>query len=537
MKKCSFLKKHIQYLGHIVSGEGIKPIPEKLSAIQQMPRPYTPKEVKQFLGLVGYYRKFIPCCADIARPLHALSRKDTAFEWSDICQRSFDLLKAMVSEEPILVYPDPSKSYVLFTHASKYAWSCVLTQEYTHEMDGKSVKILHPISYQSGLFKGSQLNWACLTKEAYAIYMSIKKLDYYLVDADITLRSDHLSLKKFLNKNTLNSKVNNWAVEISPFCITFEYIKGIKNTLADTVCHLITIDPDSELLPEEQGYEYGYYLFDPLPPIHTDDICHIDDIPEITITNPDNETLTYLDPKNPGGDIDRLLSRLDGEHYEVISSLQDRDAFCHCILQQVCKNKPSVCHSYTIEGDILKCHQSINDQLFYPTVLPRMLIGHILELLHNKIGHNGINRTNAKLKRLHYWKGMKASITTHIKNCDNCQKHNLQVVPYAKLHFNTATFPMEFISMDLIGELYPPSKSGHKYALTVICMLTGYVFCVPLKRKQATEVLQAYIDNIYAKFSGSLKILSDNGTEFKNQLFKKIAKELGVKYKIYTVPY
>ena len=166
-----------------------------------------------------------------------------------------------------------------------------------------------------------------------------------------------------------------------------------------------------------------------------------------------------------------------------------------------------------------------------------MLIGHILELSHNKLGHNGINRTYAMLKRLYYWKGMKTSIIKHIKNCDNCQKRNLQIVPYAKQHFDTATFPMEFISMDLIGELYPPSKSGYKYALTVICMLTGYIFCIPLKTKQASEVLQAYIDNIYAKFGGSLKILSDNRTEFKNQLFEKIAKELGVKYKIYTAPY
>ena len=247
--------------------------------------------------------------------------------------------------------------------------------------------------------------------------------------------------------------------------------------------------------------------------------------------------LNYFDPKNPGGDIERFLSLLDGEHYEVISSLQDRDAFCHRILQQVCKNKSSVYQTYNVENDILKHCQSINGQLFYPIVLPHMLIGHILELSHNKLGHNGINRTYAMLKRLYYWKGMKTSITKHIKNCDNCQKHNLQVVPYAKLHFNTATFPMEFISMDLIGELYAPSKSGHKYALTVICMLTGYVFCIPLKTKQASEVLQAYIDNICAKFGGSLKILSDNGTEFKNQLFEKIAKELGVKYKIYTVPY
>ena len=86
-----------------------------------------------------------------------------------------------------------------------------------------------------------------------------------------------------------------------------------------------------------------------------------------------------------------------------------------------------------------------------------MLIGHVLELAHNKL-HNGISRTYAMLKHLYYWKGMKASIVKHIKSCDICQKCNLQVVPYAKLHFDTATFPMEFISMDLIGKLYPPQK-------------------------------------------------------------------------------
>ena len=119
--------------------------------------------------------------------------------------------------EPVVTYPDPNLPYVLFTDASKYAWACVLTQEKTHMTEGKEIKILYPITYMSGLFRGSQNNWACLTMEAYAIYMSIKKLMYYLKDADVTLRSDHLPLKKFLAKNTLNSKVNNWAIEILPF--------------------------------------------------------------------------------------------------------------------------------------------------------------------------------------------------------------------------------------------------------------------------------------------------------------------------------
>ena len=186
-EKCRFIKAHIQYLGHIISGEGITPVPEKLDSIDDMPTPRTLKEVKQFLGLVGYYRKFIPRFLDIARALNALTRKDHEFMWDPICEQPFQLLKQMLTQEPILVYPDPSKQYVLFTDASKYAWSCVLTQEYVYEFDGKEKKILHPITYMSGLFKGSQINWACLTKEAYAVYMSIKKLVYYLEDADITL--------------------------------------------------------------------------------------------------------------------------------------------------------------------------------------------------------------------------------------------------------------------------------------------------------------------------------------------------------------
>ena len=155
----------------------------------------------------------------------------------------------------------------MFTDASKHAWACVLTQEYQYKKGGKEYKINHPITFASGLFKGSQMNWAALTKEAFAIYSSIKKLSYYLEDADIVLRSDHLPLKKFLQKNTLNSKVNNWAVEISPYRIKFEYIKGIKNTLADTMSRLIQIDPEARLQPEQEGYEFGYHAFEDMEPV------------------------------------------------------------------------------------------------------------------------------------------------------------------------------------------------------------------------------------------------------------------------------
>ena len=270
--KCNFLKRHIQYLGHIVLGEGITPLQEKLNSIQKMLPPKTPKEIKQFLGLIGYYRKFVPRFSDLARPLNALTRKDVEFEWILMCPESFKLLKTSLMTDPILTYPDPNLPYVLFTDASKYAWACVLTQEKTHMCEGKETKLLHPITYMSGLFRGSQLNWACLTKEAYAIYMSIKKLTYYLEDADVPMRSDHMPLKKFLAKNTFNSKVNNWGIEISPCRITLEYIKGIKNTLADTMSRLIEVDPQVQQEPGPEDYAFGYYTLDDLPNIEVIDI-------------------------------------------------------------------------------------------------------------------------------------------------------------------------------------------------------------------------------------------------------------------------
>ena len=236
--------------------------------------------------------------------------------------------------------------------------------------------------------------------------------------------------------------------------------------------------------------------------------------------DPDNETHLLLDPKDPGGDAARFLELLNHEHYEIVSSLQDQDTFCHQILTLFRRGKLVNKHMYTIQKDILRRIVTIDNAQFLPIVLPHALIGHVLSLAHDHLGHNGINHTYAMVRRLYFWKGMKLSITKYIKNCNICQKRNLQIVPYAKLHFNAATFPMEFISMNLISEFYPPSKSGHKYALTVVCMLTGYVFCILLRTKLASEVVQAYIDNVYAKFGGSLKILSDNGMEFKNQLFK-----------------
>ena len=219
----------------MMTSNGIQPLPEKLGSIKNIPAPWSTKEVKQFLGFAGYYCKFVPWFSDLSRPLTRLTWKDILFKWTKECQLCFELLKATLCTHPILWYPDPNRPYVLFTDASKYGWAGVLTQPY-EEIDeltqlttevGTSQKktvIHHPVSYISGLFRGSQLNWAALTKEAYAIYMSVRKLSFYLTNTDVLIRSDHLPLKKFLRQNTMNTKVNNWAVELESYNLKFKYI-------------------------------------------------------------------------------------------------------------------------------------------------------------------------------------------------------------------------------------------------------------------------------------------------------------------------
>ena len=521
--KCNFFKKHIQYLGHLVSGEGIEPLPEKLEAVRKMPPPTTPKEIRQFLGLVGYYRKFVPKFADIARPLTNLTKLDVPYEWTNRCQEAFEFLKQMLLKEPILKYPDPSKPYTLFTDASKFAWACVLTQEYEHEFDGKKRKILHPITYMSGLFKGSQINWATLTKEAYAIYVSVKKLDHYIQDAEVTLRSDHLPLKSFLQKNTMNTKVNNWAIDITSRCrnIQFEYIKGIKNTLADTMSRLIEITPEIEQEPEPPGQEFGYDIFETLEPIET-------------TTHYINELKEEIQIKHEAIP-DDLLPIVDLTESQL-EDIQMKDKFIKNIVNRLVAKQQPERKPYYLEGKLLKKYIYDNKQRFEVTVVSPNCAPLLLNLAHDQLGHNGTARTYMLLKRTYYWKGMKTDVSNYVKQCKLCQKQNILPVKYVSGHFSAPMAPMEFISMDLIGDFTPSSK-GNKYALTVICMLTGYTFCIPIPSKKASDVITAYIDNIYSKFGGSKKILSDNGTEFKNQLFEKIAKELGVEFKCYTAPY
>ena len=469
---------------------------------------------------MGYYRKFIPKYSDIAHPLTNLTRKDVPFEWSKACQAAFEMLKEYLLKEPILKYPKPDQPYILYTDASKYVWAGVLTQAYMYNEEGKEFSIHHPITYVSGLFKGPQLNCAALTKEAYAIYMVARKLDYYLREAETTIRSDHLPLKSFLLKNTKNDKVNNWGVELaSKYTLNFEYVKGIKNTLADTMSRLVTLDPDITLIKEPEGHEFGKQ-------IRSDDNVTDAEVKLVSLAPVATASKTG-NPMDPIPDKDMLHWGISPE--EIIQR-QKADKFCQNIRNRIVKAGSSVVRPYYMEEELLMRYVEDNKQRFEVIVIPRDLSKIVLKLAHNDLGHNGSARTYMIVRRNYYWKGLRPDVVHYVKRCTVCRKYNSASSKYNKGTFQAPGAPMDFISMDLIGEFHPPSKHGNKYALTVICMLSGWTWCIPIPDKTAPVVIQAYLKHVHHVFGPSCKILSDNGTQFSNKLFETVAKELGVEH-------
>ena len=132
---------------------------------------------------------------------------------------------------------------------------------------------------------------------------------------------------------------------------------------------------------------------------------------------------------------------------------------------------------------------------------------------------------------------MKEDIRKHCKTCATCMLHKLENIKFERKIFKPLLQPMDFICMDLIGEFHPPTSCGHHYALTAVCMLTGFTWCVALETKTAEEVSKAYLDHIYSNFGGSVKIMMDNGTEFKNKLFKEVIRKLGTEFSIHSLPF
>ena len=197
-----------------------------------MTPPTTPKQVRAFLGLVGYYRKFIRGFAKIAKPLTLLTRQQEKFDWTPEHHEAFLHLKEGIVQAPILHYPNPNKTYIVYTDASDDACRAQLFQEH----NGTEF----PVAFLSHTFMETQSKWRTTEQEAFGVYYTITKWNYYLQGADIIVQNDHKPLAWFLNGKNTNNKVKRWSLELSTYDISFEWIFGAKNKATDCLSRLVT---------------------------------------------------------------------------------------------------------------------------------------------------------------------------------------------------------------------------------------------------------------------------------------------------------
>ncbi|CAB4419687.1 unnamed protein product [Rhizophagus irregularis] len=231
LKKCQFGLRNINFLGHIVGKDGLRPDEKKVEKIKSIKKPETVTEVRSFLGLCSYYRRFIKDFAKIAKPLHNLTKKDTEFKWKEEQQVAFDVLRTKLIEKPILVYPDFDKEFILITDGSKIGLGAVLAQ-----MNENNKEIV--IAYASRSTVGAEKNYPPTELECLAVFWGIKHFQKYLVGRKFIVITDHAALKGLTDGKEQTGRRARWVMKLQQFDFKIVHRSGKKIKNADALSRL-----------------------------------------------------------------------------------------------------------------------------------------------------------------------------------------------------------------------------------------------------------------------------------------------------------
>ena len=238
LSKCQFWLDRVTFLGHIIFEKGISVDPQKIEAIVNWKPPTNVSEVSSFLGLAGYYRKFVERFSKIATPLTNLLKKDQKFEWSDTCQHSFEELRQRLTTAPVLALPSGKDGYVVYSDASKQGLGCVLMQ------NGRV------IAYASRQLKKHEQNYPTHDLELAAVVFALKIWRHYLYGVPCRIFTDHKSVQYIFTQKELNLRQRRWLELIKDYDYTIEYHPGKANVVADALSRR----PESSLSHMRSSY-------------------------------------------------------------------------------------------------------------------------------------------------------------------------------------------------------------------------------------------------------------------------------------------
>lgn len=478
--KCEFFKTEISFLGHVINEHGVHMETSKVAAVTDWPTPVDASQVRAFLGLAGYYRKFVKNFSRISSPLSELLKKDVKFEWSLEADTAFKALKTAVSTSPVLILPDPSVEYIVDTDSSGFAIGAALLQD-----QGRGVQ---PIAFMSKKMLDAEKNYTVREQEMLAIVCALKEWRHYLHGAKFKIITDHDSLKYIdTQKNQLSSRQARWAEFMSQFDYDIIYRQGKLNVVADALSR--RADHDSKRF--RKGSE---------------DDTHAGEHTVNTLTNStvDVDATLLLEIKN-GYKKDRKCRRLASRGYRL--------PFRH-------------------ENNIIYYH----DKIYIPKV--PSLINIILREAHDSVvgGHMGMNKTVEIVKRKFYWPQMHEHVAAYVNSCNKCQanKSSNQSAIGLLQPLSIPNKRWEQVTMDFIGPL-PMTKNGHNSIMVVVDKLSKMAHYIATHTNVTAEgVAKLFFDNIVRHHGIPTSIISDRDTRFTSSFWQELWKQLGTKFNMST---
>ena len=474
--KCHFAQNQICYLGHIVSQQGVQADPEKLKAVSLYPVPHNIKELRHFLGLANYYRRFIEGYSAIAEPLHKLTRKTAGgYQWNHDCDKAFSLLKQKLTTSPILAYPCFEQPFILATDASEFAVGGVLSQK----LNGDE----RVISYWSRQLNKAERNYSTVEREALAVVAAVKEFYPYLYGQTFTLFTDHNPLTSLQGLKDTGGRITRWLLFLQQFDMKVLYRPGRNNGNADGLSR------------RPQGMDDA-----PQPLLHDDRVKEVCGITCI-------------------------------EDTEKLQQEQVRDAYASQIIKAL-KN-PGIStdkrgkYRYSLNNGVL-CHHLIGSSHHPQVIVPVTLRPLVIEQLHDKSGHLGIHKTLRKLRERFYWPSCDIDVKNAIQQCVRCQRRNN---PVPKQHTPIGTIksnnPFEKLSWDIMGPL-PTSSCGNKYILVVTDLFTKWVEAFPLAKTDSVTLAKVLVNEIVCRYGVPRYLHSDQGANLVSEVIKSLCATLGI---------
>lgn len=523
--KSEFLKKETEFLGHIITTEGIKPNPNKVSVIKNFPIPKTTKEIKQFLGLVGYYRKFIKDFANIAKPMTTYLKKDNRIDVNNKSYiESFNKLKTLIMSDPILKYPNFNKKFVLTTDASNVAIGAVLSQEN------------HPLCYASRTLNEHETRYSTIEKELLAIIWATKYFRPYLYGRKFLIRTDHKPLQWLANLKEPNSKMLRWKIQLEEYNFDIEYLQGKENSVADALSRVqININETEDIAVDEQIDKMSTDAT-----MHTAEEDNVRYIPIteypinfykyqfIIIQSPENK----IEKKNIFGRKRFIFknNNIDENYFEnIIKNHLPHKGIVGIMIEDISLYNifQNVYLKFLSGNKLLKLNKTsrilddINDR---GELKERILRNHLSK------NHRGINEVYTELKNQIYCPKLKIEIQKVINNCDLCNIAKYERKPN-KIHFKiteTPTKPNEIIHIDVWF------KQKGKPHLTVIDKFSKYAQIIPIQSRNWCDLMQA-LQKYISTVGKPEKIIADNEKGFNSLNFKQFLERENISIHFSTI--